>query len=163
MAAHQAWYASVNAMFGRWRRFKVDYRVTPWVTFTAPEIARVGLNESDAARQGVACEVTTFPLEELDRAIADGNAYGYVKVLTPPGKDRILGATIVGEHGAALLAEFTLAMRHGIGLSGLLRTIHAYPTHMEAAKYVAGRWRLQHTPMRLLRLSERYLAWIRRV
>jgi pyruvate/2-oxoglutarate dehydrogenase complex dihydrolipoamide dehydrogenase (E3) component/uncharacterized membrane protein YdjX (TVP38/TMEM64 family) len=162
MAAHQAWYASVNAMFGEWRRFKVDYSVTPWVTFTAPEIARVGLNESDAAHQGVACEVTTFSLDELDRAIADGSTYGYVKVLTPPGKDRILGATIVGEYAAALLAEFVLAMRHGIGLSGVLRTIHVYPTHSEAVKYVAGRWRLNHTPERLLRLSERYHAWMRR-
>jgi pyruvate/2-oxoglutarate dehydrogenase complex dihydrolipoamide dehydrogenase (E3) component/uncharacterized membrane protein YdjX (TVP38/TMEM64 family) len=162
MAAHQAWYASVNAMFGEWRRFRVDYSVTPWVTFTAPEIARVGLNESDAARQGVACEVTTFSLDELDRAIADGSTYGYVKVLTPPGKDRILGVTIVGEHAAALLAEFVLAMRHGIGLSGVLRTIHVYPTHSEAVKYVAGRWRLNHTPERLLHLSERYHAWMRR-
>ncbi len=162
MAAHQAWYASVNAMFGQWRRFKVDYRVTPWVTFTAPEIARVGLNESEAARQGVACEVTTFSLDELDRAITDGSTDGYVKVLTPPGKDRILGATIVGEHAAALLAEFVLAMRHGIGLSGVLRTIHVYPTHSEAVKYVAGRWRLNHAPERLLRLSERYHAWMRR-
>ena len=161
MAAHQAWYASVNAMFGQWRRFRVDYGVTPWVTFTAPEIARVGLNESEASRKGVAYEVTTFSLDELDRAITDGSTCGYVKVLTPPRKDRILGVTIVGEHAAALLAEFVLAMRHGIGLGGLLSTIHVYPTHSEAAKYVAGRWRLNHTPERLLRLSRRYLAWLR--
>ncbi|AOJ58617.1 pyridine nucleotide-disulfide oxidoreductase (plasmid) [Burkholderia thailandensis] len=162
MAAHQAWYASVNAMFGRWHRFKVDYRVTPWVTFTSPEIARVGLNESDAVRQRMPYEATTFGLDELDRAITDGGTDGFVKVLTPPGKDRILGVTIVGEHAASLLAEFVLAMRHGIGLNGILRTIHVYPTHSEAAKYVAGRWKMDHAPRPMLRLLARYHAWMRR-
>lgn len=162
MAAHQAWYASVNAMFGRWHRFKVDYRVTPWVTFTSPEIARVGLNESDAVRQGIPCEVTTFGFDELDRAITDEGTDGFVKVLTVPGKDRILGVTIAGEHAAALLAEFVLAMRHGIGLNGILRTIHVYPTHSEAVKYVAGRWKMDHAPQSILRLVERYQAWMRR-
>lgn len=162
MAAHQAWYASVNAMFGRWHRFKVDYRVTPWVTFTSPEVARVGLNESDAARQGIPCEVTTFHLDDLDRAIADDGTDGFVKVLTPPGKDRILGVTIVGEHASALLAEFVLAMRHGIGLNGILRTIHVYPTHSEAAKYAAGRWKMKHAPQSVLRLLGRYQTWMRR-
>ncbi|ACR32757.1 FAD-dependent oxidoreductase [Burkholderia glumae] len=162
MAAHQAWYASVNAMFGRWHRFKVDYRVTPWVTFTSPEIARVGLNESDAVCQGIPYEATTFGLDELDRAITDGGTDGFAKVLTAPGKDRILGVTIVGEHAAPLLAEFALAMRHGIGLNGILRTIHVYPTHSEAAKYVAGRWKMDHAPQALLRLLGRYQAWMRR-
>jgi pyruvate/2-oxoglutarate dehydrogenase complex dihydrolipoamide dehydrogenase (E3) component/uncharacterized membrane protein YdjX (TVP38/TMEM64 family) len=161
MAAHQAWYASVNAMFGQLYRFKVDYSVTPWVTFTSPEVARVGLNEEEAALKKVACEVTVYRLEDLDRAIADGSAEGYVKVLTPPGKDRILGATIVGEHAAAVLAEFVLAMRHGIGLSGILRTIHVYPTYSEAAKYAAGQWKLSHAPQRVLRLLTRYHSWMR--
>jgi pyruvate/2-oxoglutarate dehydrogenase complex dihydrolipoamide dehydrogenase (E3) component len=128
----------------------------------SPEIARVGLNESDAARQGIPCEVTTFGFDELDRAIADDGTDGFVKVLTPPGKDRILGVTIIGEHAAALLAEFVLAMRHGIGLNGILRTIHVYPTHSEAAKYAAGRWKMKHAPQSVLRLLGRYQTWMRR-
>lgn len=127
-----------------------------------PEIARVGLNESDAVRQGIRCEVTTFGFDELDRAIADDSTDGFVKVLTAPGKDRILGATIVGEHAAALLAEFVLAMRHGIGLNGILRTIHVYPTHSETVRYAAGRWKANHAPQPILRLLGRYQAWMRR-
>lgn len=161
MAAHQAWYASVNAMFGRLHRFKIDYRVTPWVTFTSPEVARVGLNEDEAAKKNVPCEVTIYRLEELDRAITDGSAEGFVKVLTPPGKDRILGVTIVGEHASAQLAEFVLAMRNGIGLNKILGTIHVYPTHSEAVKYAAGQWKLNHAPQRILRLLARYHAWMR--
>jgi pyruvate/2-oxoglutarate dehydrogenase complex dihydrolipoamide dehydrogenase (E3) component len=161
MAAHQAWYASVNAMFGQLHRFKVDYSVTPWVTFTSPAVARVGLNEDEAAKKKVPCEVTTYRLEELDRAIADGSAEGFVKVLTPPGKDRILGVTIVGEHASAQLAEFVLAMRNGIGLNKILGTIHVYPTHSEAVKYAAGQWKLNHAPQRILRMLARYHAWMR--
>ncbi|TAM56014.1 MAG: pyridine nucleotide-disulfide oxidoreductase [Paraburkholderia sp.] len=162
MAAHQAWYASINAMFGQLHRFKADYRVVPWVTFTSPEVARVGLNEEQAARRRIAYEVTVYELAELDRAITDSSTEGYVKILTPPGKDRILGATIVGEHAAGLLAEFALAMQHGIGLNGVLRTIHVYPTHSEAAKYAAGKWKLSHASQRMLRLLGRYHAWRRR-
>lgn len=161
MAAHQAWYASVNAMFGHLHRFKADYRVTPWVTFTSPEVARVGLNEDQARHRQVPYDVTVYHLAELDRAITDGSTEGYVKVLTPPGKDRILGVTIVGEHAAALLAEFVLAMRHGIGLNGVLRTIHVYPTHSEAAKYAAGKWKLDHAPQRILGFMAHYHAWRR--
>jgi pyruvate/2-oxoglutarate dehydrogenase complex dihydrolipoamide dehydrogenase (E3) component len=160
-AAHQAWYAAVNSLFGAIKRFKVDYRVIPRATFIDPEIARVGLNEQEAREKGIAHEVTRYGLEELDRAIVDGAARGFVKVLTVPGKDRILGATIVGEHAADLLAEFVLAMKHGLGLNKILGTIHIYPTLAEANKYAAGEWKRAHAPRHVLRWLERYHAWRR--
>jgi pyruvate/2-oxoglutarate dehydrogenase complex dihydrolipoamide dehydrogenase (E3) component len=160
-AAHQAWYATVNALFGGIWRTKADYSVVPWATFTDPEVARVGLNEQEAREQGVACELTTFGIDELDRAIADEEAHGVVKVLTVPGKDRILGVTIVGEHAGDLLAEFVLAMKHGLGLNKILGTIHTYPTLAEANKYAAGAWRRAHAPRRLLAWLERFHAWRR--
>ncbi len=160
-AAHQAWYASVNALFAPLRRFKVDYTVLPWATFVDPEVARVGLNEQDAREQGIACEITVYPLDDLDRAIADGETHGFVKVLTVPGKDRILGVTLVGSHASELLAEFVLAMRHGIGLNRILGTIHSYPTFAEANKYAAGVWKKAHAPQRLLAWVERFHAWRR--
>ena len=160
-AAHQAWYAAVNSLFGRFRKFKADYSVIPWATFTDPEVARVGLSETEAREQGVACEVTRYGIEDLDRAIADGTAHGFVKVLTVPGKDRILGVTIVGEHAGDLLAEFVLAMKHGLGLSKILGTIHTYPTLAEANKYVAGDWKRAHAPVKLLEWVRRYHAWER--
>jgi len=140
-AAHQAWYAAVNALFGSFRRFKADYRVIPWTTFTEPEVARVGLNEQEARQAGIAHEVTVYGIDDLDRAIADGEAHGFVKVLTVPGTDRILGATLVGEHAGDLLAEYVLAMKHGLGLNKILGTIHSYPTLAEATKYAAGAWK----------------------
>ncbi len=140
-AAHMAWYASVNALFGRFRRFRVDYSVIPWATFTEPEVARVGLNEQEAREKGIAHQVVTYGIDDLDRAIADGEAHGFVKVLVKPGTDRVLGATIVGEHAGDLLAEFVAAMRHGIGLDKVLGTIHIYPTLAEANKYAAGAWK----------------------
>ncbi|MGB0665136.1 MAG: FAD-dependent oxidoreductase [Pontibacterium sp.] len=161
VAAHQAWYAAVNGLFGSVKKFKADYRVIPWTTFIDPEIARVGLSENDAKAQGVAYEVTRYGLDDLDRAIADGGAKGFVKVLTPPGKDRILGVTIVGEHSGDLLAEFVLAMRYGLGLQKILGTIHAYPTWAEANKYAAGEWKRKHAPEMALRLLERFHAWQR--
>lgn len=161
-AAHQAWYASVNALFSGLKRFKADYRVIPWVTFTSPEVARVGLSEEEAKAQGIAHEVTRYGLDDLDRAIADGDAEGFVKVITPPGKDRILGVTIVGEHAGELLAEFTLAMKHGLGLNKILSTIHPYPTWSEAAKYAAGEWKRAHAPQTLLALLERFHTWGRK-
>jgi pyruvate/2-oxoglutarate dehydrogenase complex dihydrolipoamide dehydrogenase (E3) component len=159
--AHQAWYAAVNALFGGLWKFRTDYSVIPWATFTDPEVARVGLNEQDARRQGIAYEVTTYGIEDLDRAIADEEAHGVVKVLTVPGKDKILGATIVGEHAGDLLAEYVAAMRHGFGLNKILGTIHIYPTLAEANKYAAGAWKRAHKPATLLRLAERYHAWLR--
>ncbi len=140
-AAHQAWYAAVNALFGTFKHFKADYRVIPWCTFTDPEVARVGLNEQDAREQNVACTVSTYDLAELDRAIAEEEAHGFVKVLTKPGTDTILGVTCVGDHAGDLLAEYVLAMKHGLGLNKILGTIHTYPTLAEANKYVAGVWR----------------------
>lgn len=160
-AAHQAWYASVNALFGRFKRFKADYTVIPWATFTDPEVARVGLSETEAREQGVAYEVTRYDMDDLDRAIADGTAHGFVKVLTAPGKDKILGVTIVGEHAGDLLAEYVLAMKHGLGLNKILGTIHTYPTLSEANKYAAGQWKRAHSPHRLLGWLERFHAWER--
>jgi dihydrolipoamide dehydrogenase len=160
-AAHQAWYAAVNALFGQFRKFRTDYSVIPWATFTDPEVARVGLNEQDAKAEGITYEVSTYGIDDLDRAIADSEAHGFVKVLTRPGKDKILGVTIVGEHAGDLIAEFVLAMKHGIGLNKILGTIHIYPTMAEANKYVAGVWKRNHTPKVLLAWVERYHAWRR--
>jgi pyruvate/2-oxoglutarate dehydrogenase complex dihydrolipoamide dehydrogenase (E3) component len=160
-AAHQAWYAAVNALFGRFKRFRADYSVIPRATFTDPEVARVGLSEAEAHEKGVACEVTRYGIDDLDRAIADGTAYGFVKVLTVPGKDRILGVTIVGEHAGDLLAEYVLAMKHGLGLNKILGTIHTYPTLSEANKYAAGQWKRAHAPKRILAWLERLHAWER--
>ena len=160
-ASHQAWYAAVNALFGSVRKFKVDYSVVPWATFTDPEIARVGLNETEARERNIAFEVTTYRFDELDRAITDGETCGFVKVLTTRGTDRILGATIAGEHAGELISEFVLAMRHRLGLNKLLSTIHVYPTFSEASKQAAGAWRRNHAPARLLALLERYHAWMR--
>jgi pyruvate/2-oxoglutarate dehydrogenase complex dihydrolipoamide dehydrogenase (E3) component/uncharacterized membrane protein YdjX (TVP38/TMEM64 family) len=160
-AAHQAWYAAVNALFGRFRRFRVDYSVIPWATFTEPEVARVGLNESEAKEKDIAHEVTIYGLDDLDRAIADEAAHGFVKVLTVPGSDRILGVTIVGEHAGELIAEYVLAMKHGLGLNKMLGTIHIYPTMNEANKFAAGVWKRAHAPQKLLAWAGRYHAWMR--
>jgi pyruvate/2-oxoglutarate dehydrogenase complex dihydrolipoamide dehydrogenase (E3) component/uncharacterized membrane protein YdjX (TVP38/TMEM64 family) len=161
VAAHQAWYAAVNAIFGQFKKFKADYRVIPWTTFIDPEVARVGLSEQEAKEKGIAVEVTRYDLGDLDRAIVDSAAYGFVKVLTVPGKDRILGVTIVGEHSGDLLAEFVLAMKHGLGLNKILGTIHTYPTWAEANKYAAGEWKRAHAPARVLVWLEKYHTWRR--
>lgn len=160
-AAHQAWFASVNALFGQLKKFKADYRVIPWVTFTDPEIARVGLNETDAKEKGILYETTFFPMHELDRAITDSETQGFVKVLTPSGKDEILGVTIIGNNAGELLAEYVLAMKYGLGLNKILATIHSYPTMVEANRYVAGEWKRKHTPHALLKWVERYHQWRR--
>ncbi|MFT7117588.1 MAG: pyruvate/2-oxoglutarate dehydrogenase complex dihydrolipoamide dehydrogenase (E3) component [Rhodoferax sp.] len=161
VAAHQAWYAAVNALFSGFKKFKADYSVIPWATFIAPEVARVGLNEQDARAQGITYELSRYDIDDLDRAIADGAAQGFVQVLTVPGKDRILGVTIVGEHAADLLAEFVLAMKHGLGLNKILGTIHTYPTLSEANKYAAGEWKRAHAPQKVLRWLERFHRWRR--
>ena len=161
VAAHQAWYAAVNALFGDFRKFKADYRVIPWATFIDPEVARVGLNEQEAKERKIPYEVVRYDLHELDRAIADGEARGFVKVLTVPGKDKILGATIVGTHAADLLAEYVLAMKHGLGMNKILGTIHTYPTLSEANKYAAGEWKRAHQPLRLLAWVRRFHDWKR--
>ena len=161
VAAHQAWYAAVNGLFGQFKRFRVDYRVLPWVTFTSPEVARVGLSEVEAKEQGVAYEVTRYGLDDLDRAIAESEDYGFIKVLTPPGKDKILGAVVVGMHAGEILAEFTLAMKHGLGLNKILGTIHPYPTWNESAKYAAGEWKREHAPQGVLNLLEKLHGWRR--
>jgi pyruvate/2-oxoglutarate dehydrogenase complex dihydrolipoamide dehydrogenase (E3) component len=160
-ASHQAWYASVNALFGQFRKFKADYRVIPAVTFLDPEVARVGINEREAAEQGIAVEVTRYELDDLDRAIAESETRGFVKVLTPPGKDKVLGVTIVGAHAGELLAEYVLAMKYGIGLNKILGTIHSYPTMAEANKFAAGNWKKAHKPEGVLKWVERYHAWRR--
>jgi pyruvate/2-oxoglutarate dehydrogenase complex dihydrolipoamide dehydrogenase (E3) component len=161
-AAHQAWHATVNALFGALRRFKVDYSAVPWATFTDPEIARVGLNETDAKARNIPYELTTYGIDDLDRAIADSEAHGVVKVLTVPGKDKILGVTIAGEHAADLIAEYVMAMRHGLGLNKILQTVHIYPTLAEANKYAAGEWKRAHAPQALLAWVERLHRLMRR-
>ncbi|MDP3004642.1 FAD-dependent oxidoreductase [Methylotenera sp.] len=161
IAAHQAWYAAVNTLFGSLKRFKADYSVIPWATFTSPEVARVGLSEDEAKAQGIAYEVVKYGLDDLDRAIADEAAHGFVKVLTVPGKDRILGATIVGEHAGDLLAEYVLAMKYGLGMNKILGTIHTYPTWSEANKYAAGEWKRAHVQHRILSWVEKYHTWKR--
>ncbi|MFT4806967.1 MAG: pyruvate/2-oxoglutarate dehydrogenase complex dihydrolipoamide dehydrogenase (E3) component [Paraglaciecola sp.] len=160
-AAHQAWYAAVNALFRPFKTFKVDYRVIPWATFTDPEIATVGLNEQAAKEQGIAYEVTKYDIGGLDRALTDDHARGFVKVLTPPGKDKILGATIVGAHAGELIAEFVLAMKYNLGMNKILGTIHIYPTMAEASKYAAGNWKKAHAPEKLLAFVERFHTWRR--
>ncbi len=164
-AAHQAWYAAVNALFGDYKSFKVDYSVIPWATFIDPEVARVGLNEQEAQAQGIAYEVTKYGIDDLDRASCDegpySEAHGFVKVLTVPGKDRIMGVTIVGSHAGDLLAEYVLAMKHGLGLNKILGTIHTYPTMAEANKYVAGEWKRAHAPQKLLAWVKKFHDWRR--
>ncbi|MCE0494782.1 FAD-dependent oxidoreductase [Vibrio salinus] len=164
-AAHQAWYAAVNGLFGQFKKFKADYSVLPAVTYTSPELARVGINETEARQQHSdfenKYEITIYKLSDLDRAITDGEDYGFIKVITPKGKDKILGVTIVADRAGDMLAEFTLAMRHGLGLNKLLGTIHPYPTMSEAAKYTAGEWKKTHAPEGLLRIVEKYHNWMR--
>jgi pyruvate/2-oxoglutarate dehydrogenase complex dihydrolipoamide dehydrogenase (E3) component/uncharacterized membrane protein YdjX (TVP38/TMEM64 family) len=161
VAAHQAWYAAVNALFGDFRKFKADYSVIPWATFIAPEVARVGLNEQEARDKNIPYEVTRYGIHDLDRAIADSEAHGFVKVLTVPGKDKILGVTLVGTHAGDLLAEYVLAMKHGLGLNKILGTIHTYPTLAEANKYAAGEWKRAHAPQKLLAWVEKFHTWRR--
>ena len=160
-AAHQAWYACVNALFSPLKKFKVDYTVIPWATFTDPEVARVGLNEKDAKIQNILYEVTTYDIDDLDRAIADSEAHGFIKVLTVPNKDKILGVTIVGRHAGDLIAEYILAMKYGLGMNKILATVHIYPTLSEANKYVAGNWKKEHLPTFAIKILERFHKWRR--
>jgi pyruvate/2-oxoglutarate dehydrogenase complex dihydrolipoamide dehydrogenase (E3) component len=161
-AAHQAWFAAVNGLFGRLRRFRADYRVLPWVTFTDPEVAHVGHNALSAKEAGIDYEIVRYDLSHLDRALAEGANRGFVKLLVEPGKDRLIGATVVAANAGELIAELVLAMKHGLGLNKILGTIHAYPTMAEANKYAAGEWKKAHKPERLLGWIERYHAWRRR-
>ncbi len=161
-ASHQAWYATVNALFGFAKKFKVDYRVIPWATFTMPEVARVGLSEREAKEKGLDVQVTRYGIDDLDRAIADGEAHGFIKVITPKGgKDTILGVTIVGSHAGELIAEYVLAMKHNLGLNKILGTIHLYPSMAEANKFVAGNWKRENQPHGLLKWVEKFHTWRR--
>jgi dihydrolipoamide dehydrogenase len=161
-ASHQAWFATVNALFGFAKKFKVDYRVIPWATFTLPEVARVGLSEREAEEKGIGVQVTRYGIDDLDRAIADGEAHGFIKVLTPKnGKDTILGVTIVGSHAGELIAEYVLAMKHNLGLNKILGTIHLYPSMAEANKFVAGNWKRENQPHGLLKWVEKFHTWRR--
>jgi dihydrolipoamide dehydrogenase len=160
-ASHQAWYATVNALFGKFKSFKVDYSVIPWATFTDPEVARVGLNEQEAKEKGIAYDVTSYGIDDLDRAIAEGEDHGVVKVLTVPGKDKILGVTIIGDHAGELITEYISAMKHNFGMNKILGTIHIYPTLSEANKFAAGVWKKANAPQALLKLVEKYHGWMR--
>ncbi len=160
-ASHMAWYAAVNALFGVFRKFRVDYSVIPWATFCAPEIARVGMNEQEAKAAGIDYEVTTYDVSDLDRAIADEAAHGLVKVLTRAGSDKVIGVTIAAEHAGELIGEFTLAMKHGIGLKKIMGTIHIYPTFLEMNKFAASEWRKAHKPEWALAVAERFHTWRR--
>lgn len=161
VAAHQAWYAAVNGLFGHLKKFKVDYRVIPWTTFIDPEVARVGLNEQEAIAKGIDFEVTRYDFKDLDRAVTESANHGFIKVITPKGKDKILGVTIVAEHAGDLMAEFVLAMKHNLGLNKILGTIHIYPTWAEGNKYAAGEWKRNHAPTKALQLLEKYHTWRR--
>lgn len=160
-AAHQAWYVAVNALFSPFKSFKVDYRVIPWCTFSDPEVARVGLNETEAKEKNIDYEVTRYGIDDLDRAIADSEAHGFVKVLTVPGSDKILGVTIVGHHAGDIIAEYVTAMKYGLGLNKILGTIHIYPTLSEANKYAAGVWKRQNAPQFALNILGRFHTWRR--
>jgi dihydrolipoamide dehydrogenase len=160
-ASHQAWFATVNALFGFAKKFKVDYSVIPWATFTMPEVARVGINENEAKEKGLDYEVTRYGIDDLDRAIADGEAHGFVKVITPKGKDKVLGVTIVGHHAGELMAEYVLAMKYNLGLNKILGTIHLYPSLAESNKFVAGNWKRAHQPHGVLKWVERLHNWRR--
>lgn len=164
-AAHQAWYAAVNALLDGWGAMRPDYSVLPTAVYVAPEVARVGINEQQAKARGIAYEVTRFELAGLDRAICDAAQgavpAGFVKVLTVPGRDTLLGVSIVGEHAAELLASYALAMRQGIGLKTILATIHSYPTLSESAKQVAGQWQRAHLPAATMPWLARWHRWRR--
>ncbi len=160
-AAHQAWYASVNALLAPFVKFKADYRVIPWCTFSDPEVARVGINEAEAKDQKLEVDVIKYGIDDLDRAIADSEDEGFVKVIVQKGSDKILGATIVGAHAGDMITEFVSAMKHGIGLNKILGTIHIYPTHSEANKFAAGLWKQKNKPENLLRWVEKFHAWRR--
>jgi len=158
-ASHQAWYATVNSLFGRFKSFNVDYSVIPWATFTDPEVARVGLNEQEAKEKGIAYEVTSYGIDDLDRAIAEGEDHGVVKVLTVPGKDKILGVTIIGDHAGELITEYISAMKHNFGMNKILGTIHIYPTLSEANKFAAGVWKKANAPQFVLKLVKKFHQW----
>ena len=161
-AAHQAWYAAVNGLFGRLKKFKTDYSVMPAAVYAYPEVARVGLNEKEAKQADISYEITQYELNDLDRAIADDHDLGFVKVLTATSSDKVLGATIVGSHSGELLAEFILAMRYKLGLNNIIGTIHPYPTMSEANKATAGMWKVNHAPQTLLSWVEKYFNWTRK-
>ncbi len=161
IAAHQSWYAAVNALFGKFKTFTADYSVIPWATYTDPEIARVGFNIKAAREKNIPYEVTDYGIDDLNRAIVDSEDHGLVRVLTKPGTDKILGVTIVGSHAGDIIAEYVLAMKHRLGLNKIMGTIHIYPTLAEANKYAAGVWKKAHAPNKLLSWAARYHAWMR--
>jgi pyruvate/2-oxoglutarate dehydrogenase complex dihydrolipoamide dehydrogenase (E3) component len=160
-AAHQAWYCAVNGLFGKFKKFRVDYSVIPWATYSDPEVASVGLNETRAMAEGIEYEITTYGIDDLDRAIADSEDHGVVRVLTKPGTDKILGATIVGQHASDLIVEFIAGMKHGFGLNKILGTIHIYPTMAEANKYLAGNWKKKQTSENVFKWLARFHSWER--
>ncbi len=160
-ASHQAWFCAVNALFSPFKKFKVDYSVIPWATYVDPEVARVGLNELEAKEKNIPYEVSHYGIDELDRAITDSADEGFIKVLTKPGTDKILGATIVGAHASDIIVEYIAAMKHGFGMNKILGTIHIYPTMGEANKYVAGNWKRKNSPQWALEFLQKFHSWRR--
>ena len=160
-ASHEAWYASVNALFGIFKKFKADYTVIPWTTFTDPEVSHVGLSEEDALSKNIQFDLTKYDIHELDRAITESENKGFVKILTSPGTDKILGVTIVGHNAGEIISEFVLAMKYKIGVNKILGTIHAYPTMAEANKFAAGNWKKARKPENLLKWVEKFHHWRR--
>lgn len=160
-ASHQAWYAAVNGLFDKFKTFKVDYSVIPWVTYTDPEVAQVGLTQAMAEEQGLDTETTRYDFSGFDRALTESATNGFVKVITPKNKDAILGATVVGIHAGEMITEFTISMKFGLGLNKILGTIHPYPTWMEANKLTAGAWKREHAPQWALNVLEKFHRWRR--
>ncbi len=139
-------------------RQKVDYSVVPWCTYTSPEVARVGLSETEAVEQQIAYDLFTQPLDDVDRAIVESEETGFAKVLVKKGSDNILGVTLVSEHAGDLLHEFVLAMKQGIGLGGIASTVHAYPTFAELARKVGD----QYNRTRLTPRAKSIFNWLYR-
>jgi len=160
MAGQQARAVIQNALLPL--KTRMDYRVVPWATFTEPEVARVGLSEEEAAAQGVAHRVIKVPLAGIDRAVCDGDTEGFLKILTPPGRDGILGATLVGPHAGDLLHEVVLAMRARLRLRDIASTVHIYPTLAEVFRRAADEARKESFTPRLQKWFAAYFRWRRR-
>jgi pyruvate/2-oxoglutarate dehydrogenase complex dihydrolipoamide dehydrogenase (E3) component len=148
-----------NALF--FGRGRASALVTPWVTFTSPEVAHVGLTAEEARERGTAVDVVDVPFGEVDRAIIDDETEGFCRVLLAAGSDRIVGATLVGEHAGETIGEVALAMTNGLGLGAIGRTMHPYPTQAEALRKAADQWRRRKLTPRVKGLFAGYFRLLR--